>query len=346
MLRRQGAVVLLVTVVCAYLFFWPTKQVYQHRTVAVADLHGDYDHMLAVLRHANILAHKTTEWIAGDDVLVSTGDSVDRGDGTIQIYRLYQKLQQESIRSGGRVVNLLGNHEVMNALHDWRYVTSGDIASFGGEQERKHAMSADGWVGKLWLDEYNVTANVPLLPSAAVQASEGVRPLVATFVHGGITPHWAKAGIDQINALGHSLLLKALNNPDPYHVPMNLTKEEAALWGTEGPFWFRGYASDTLKKACKKVDKALDTLESDYMVMGHTPSLQGFQHRCNDSQIFVIDTGISRAYGGRSSALQILARYETRKTWTSVHHALQVEFSALYVGHPTEILHTYRHSWS
>ncbi len=37
---------------------------------------------------------------------------------------------------------------------------------------------------------------------------------------------------------------------------------------------------------------------------GHTPHLDGFVTRC-DNKILLIDTGISRAYGGEQSALVI-----------------------------------------
>lgn len=39
-------------------------------------------------------------------------------------------------------------------------------------------------------------------------------------------------------------------------------------------------------------------------VIGHTPNFERIFHRCN-SEIIIIDTGISRAYGGVLSALEI-----------------------------------------
>lgn len=48
------------------------------RIVAVADLHGDLEHAYNVLRMAGIVDGQG-RWIAGHDVLASTGDIVDRG---------------------------------------------------------------------------------------------------------------------------------------------------------------------------------------------------------------------------------------------------------------------------
>lgn len=60
------------------------------------------------------------EWKAGTDILVQTGDIVDRGAYALDIYRLMQKLRGQAANAGGQVVSILGNHEVMNAIGDWR----------------------------------------------------------------------------------------------------------------------------------------------------------------------------------------------------------------------------------
>lgn len=348
-LRRIGA--LAVVLVGAY--FWllaPSSTekketlLFERRIIGVADLHGDYDHALAVLRNTGVIAPDSTKWIAGKDILVSTGDTVDRGDDTIKLYTLYQSLREQSAKAGGQVINLLGNHEMMNALHDWRYVTNGDIDSFGGEAGRRRAMSIDGWLGKEWLDFYNVTANVALLPNAARGIiDDWVTSSSITFVHGGITPHWANMGTDAINELGHSLLLKALSSPsEEYDLPNNITKPELALWSSDGPFWYRGYATDDETTACALVQQALHGLGSYRMVMGHTPHFSGIRRRCKDDQILVIDTGISKAYGGAQSAIVMKSAlssvaYGKGNAWVVEHNT-----TAHYVGRSQQPLQRYR----
>lgn len=76
-------------------------------------------HAHNVLRMASLIS-SSGHWIGGHDVLVSTGDIVDRGDDTIELYRLFDRLRKEASEVGGEVRNLLGNHEIMNALGDWR----------------------------------------------------------------------------------------------------------------------------------------------------------------------------------------------------------------------------------
>lgn len=304
------------------------------RIVAVGDLHGDYAHALAVLRAAGVVAADSADWVGGRDVLVSTGDTVDRGDDTIRIYELYQSLCEQSVRAGGKVITLLGNHEMMNAMHDWRYVTPGDLASFGGAAARRHAMSADGWLGREWLAHYNATARVALLPPDARASRQYV-----SFVHGGIAPAFATLGTERLNELAQSLLAKALADPAPDgYLPANATKAEAALWSADGPFWFRGYATEGADRACAWAASAAASLGVQALVMGHTPHRGGVVERCERDRIYVIDTGISRAYGGKLSAM-VIDSYLVPNDAGSGHCTMSL-YKALYVGEPSVPLAT------
>lgn len=41
----------------------------------------------------------------------------------------------------------------MNALGDWRYVTPEDIATFGGLDQRREALTPEGSIGANWLSK-------------------------------------------------------------------------------------------------------------------------------------------------------------------------------------------------
>ena len=86
------------------------------RVVAVGDLHGDYDHYLATLVAAGIVDSKG-KWIGGTAHLVQTGDIPDRGADTGKIIEHITKLDKQARRKGGRVHNLIGNHEAMNSYN-------------------------------------------------------------------------------------------------------------------------------------------------------------------------------------------------------------------------------------
>ena len=301
------------------------------RIVALGDIHGDYEHATSILRAAGILHAENDSWAGGSTIFVSTGDTVDRGDDTIRLYRLFQDLREQSRRVGGNVINVLGNHEMMNAMMDWRYVTPGDMASFGGPVGRRQAMSLHGWLGMEWMQHYNVTMNVPLLPDPVAVYFPTQR---ASFVHGGITPAFAQIGVDAMNKDAHSLLTKALSAYEGDSI--NITKSEEALWLSDGPFWYRGYALDPHQHACATANRAIDALGVSSLIMGHTPHMSGIHARCAHGQIFIIDTGMSRAYGGRLSALEIDS-YAEKRSWFT--WCMTSTYSAVYVPEGRQVLH-------
>jgi hypothetical protein len=97
--------------------------------VAIGDVHGDFDDFTAILQQTH-LVDKQNHWTGGKTTLVQVGDLVDRGPKPRQVLDVVIALQEEAPKSGGRVVSLLGNHEMMNLMGDLRYVTAENYASF------------------------------------------------------------------------------------------------------------------------------------------------------------------------------------------------------------------------
>lgn len=99
------------------------------RTVVIADIHGAYDQLLELLQ-ANQLVDKSLNWIGKDTHLVSVGDLIDRGSGSRKVMDLLIELQQQAQLQKGQVHVIAGNHELMNLLGDYRYVSKEIFASF------------------------------------------------------------------------------------------------------------------------------------------------------------------------------------------------------------------------
>ena len=154
------------------------------RIVAVGDLHGDLEAALAVLQLAGVVDAEGA-WSGGDALLVQTGDTTDRGPRSKGVMDLVMRLEAEAPKAGGEVIALRGNHEVMNLVGDWRYVSPEDVDEFGGMEPRKAALSPDGVYGA-WLASLDYVAVVDRI----------------VFVHGGVTPEFAAMGLDALNALG------------------------------------------------------------------------------------------------------------------------------------------------
>ena len=111
------------------------------RVVAVADIHGDLDAFVAILQRAEVL-DAAGKWAGGATTLVQLGDAIDRGPKSRAVLDLLMTLQKDARRTDGRVLVVLGNHEVMNMYGDLRYVTPGDYASFVDKDSDKRRESA------------------------------------------------------------------------------------------------------------------------------------------------------------------------------------------------------------
>jgi hypothetical protein len=254
----------------------------EQRIVAIGDLHGDYDQAIRVLKVAKVI-NEEKKWIGGSEtIFVQTGDVVDRGKDTKDLYRLMKRLRREADSAGGQVISLLGNHEIMNMMEDYRYVTHEDIATFKGVINRKKVFSAEGWIGK-YLRGLNLTAIVG----------------DTVFAHGGIHPSWAKVGVKSINEQTVKFLTE-LKPDDLWSVD---------LFGSNGPAWYRGYALEVEKSICSQLDSALKAMKVNRMVLGHTVQETGkITARCN-GRVLLIDVGISRAYYANLAALELTNEY-------------------------------------
>ena len=85
------------------------------RVVALGDVHGDFQQTVRVLKMARVIDNQH-RWIGGDTTLVQLGDILDRGTEERELWDFFLRLRDEAPLAGGKVVQLLGNHEVLNVL--------------------------------------------------------------------------------------------------------------------------------------------------------------------------------------------------------------------------------------
>ena len=280
---------------------------YTKQVVALGDLHGSLATAKRVLRMAGVIG-LADEWTLGTGTLVQSGDIVDRGTDTFALYRFFEELRVDAEAQGGAFTSLLGNHETMNALGDWRYVTKDDIATFGGSAARRAEMSPDGSIGRAWLANYSLTARIPLhsLESSTLETNTAA----LSVIHAGLPLTTPLSTLlpypDRLNKLAKSFLYKALLEeappcpPGPWPgIPSSMTAEEAALWDGQGVWWWRGNALDDERKACDEARRMAELIGVRRLISGHTPNFEGMVSRCNGT-ILLIDTGISPAYGASS----------------------------------------------
>lgn len=307
------------------------------RIVAVGDLHGDYQAWLEIALRAGLIDRRN-RWAGGSTVLVQTGDITDRGPDSLKIIRHLMRLQGQARRSGGRVVVVLGNHEAMNMTDDLRYVHPGEFAAFADAdsdrlrrrvyEANKVAITAsyravtpgmtDTAIRGAWL-----ASNPPgKLEHQAAWNPRGelgrwtiANPAVARvgdtlFVHGGISIRYAGVPVEEINRRAAAELAARTEAPT------------ALINDPFGPLWYRGYATravDTEARAAAPAQAAaapaypppeeelatvLRSTGAKRMVIAHTPNRAGIAI-AHGGRLALIDTGISRYYGGKLSYLEI-----------------------------------------
>ena len=76
-------------------------------------------------------------------MFVQTGDIFDRGARVKDALDLLMRLEDEARRAGGRVEVLLGNHEAMNLLHEFRDVSPAAYATFADARPRRQRAFED-----------------------------------------------------------------------------------------------------------------------------------------------------------------------------------------------------------
>jgi hypothetical protein len=113
-----------------------TSTAVEQRIVAVGDVHGDLPDFVAILQKTGLI-NESRQWTGGDAMLVQLGDVVDRGPKSRESLDLLMDLERQSPLQKGKVIALLGNHEVMTLMGDLRYASVEDYRGFATPQSDK-----------------------------------------------------------------------------------------------------------------------------------------------------------------------------------------------------------------
>jgi len=294
-----------------------------HRIVAVGDLHGDFAAWRAIARAAG-LVDAAGRWSGGDAVLVQTGDVVDRGPDSRRLIEELMRLKREA--PAGQVVTLVGNHEAMNMTGDLRYLTPADYAAFTDANSarlrdtiydaNKAAIIAanrahdpritDDAVKQAWYAATplgSIEHRIAWGPGGEIGSWVLGNPAVVLldgtlFLHGGISPAYARMTLDEINAR----VAAALKAGD--------TSPKSIINDPLGPLWYRGLAEEPAASPdappiAQQLNQLLAAFGARRIVIGHTPVLTGIAIT-EGGRLIRIDTGDSEVYRGKLSYLEIL----------------------------------------
>ena len=108
----------------------------EQRIIAIGDVHGDLPDFVAILQQVGLM-NENHQWSGGATVLVQVGDMVDRGPKSRECLDLLMDLERQAPQQNGKVVPLLGNHEVMTMMGDLRYASAEDYQGFATPQSER-----------------------------------------------------------------------------------------------------------------------------------------------------------------------------------------------------------------
>ena len=251
------------------------------RLVIIGDIHGDIKRLKTILIDAKII-NNNIEWIAEppNTVVVQMGDQVDslNRDNSIpdweviddvEVIYFTNLLDKFAQSKGGRFISIIGNHEFMNVIGNYSYVSSKSMAN--NENKRRELFKTGGELS-------------PILSNRPIVLKIGE----LLFCHAGLTGN-------------HIMILKKYNKNISYLnriwrnfvLHNNVLKEDKEIFDKilldyEGILWTRNLGNqDELKKM-------LDSIDCTFMFVGHTV-MDGIKFY--NEKVWFTDTGISRSFG-------------------------------------------------
>lgn len=247
------------------------------RIIIIGDIHGDIRRFKNILVNANII-NNDLEWIAEppETIVIQLGDQIDSLNRTpteewevlmdYEMIYFTENLNLIARAKGGYCISLIGNHELMNVIGDFSYVSKNSNSDI-----RQQLFKPKGTL-------------------ALILAK---RPLI--FKIGDLIFCHAKLDIEHLNILKK-------HNKDIFYInqiwkkyleneKINIEDKEiidSVIIGSSGLLWNR---KENNKNETSILFRELGII---YMFLGHT-SYDKIQLK--DNQIWYCDTGISRAFG-------------------------------------------------
>jgi hypothetical protein len=201
----------------------------------------------------------------------SRGGTETDEDSEMKIMKLLRKLQKQSYISGGAFHCLIGNHEFMNVLGDFSYVSKKGLDHFKKIGGRKRHFQPGG----------------PMARDMAKYSNVVIKIGKFIFVHGGCSPKILnKYKIPRLNKDMESYL-----NGNSRLI--NDKEFQQCFYNGGSILWNRAFSSHSNFDK-EKLKNALAKHKCEYMVVGH--SIQN-KINCKNGIVWCVDVGMSKAFG-------------------------------------------------
>ena len=270
-----------------------------HRIIVLSDIHGSFQLLIDCLKLGSILKGNPTkdiykpssyEYIGKDTFVILTGDLTDscRPSGTkicknmklktdkpedLEILHFTTDLDKIAQNHNGRILNLLGNHEIMN------------VEGFTNYKSREN------------LKQFNPSEWAPGGKTAKFLANTRETAIIVgslLFVHGNmlqfpienLKPSLQKSFLEDLNIKIKKWLLGELKNEDKMEGIGTLN--ELLNNANISPFWNRVLSTlptnlPLTDERCIKYMNKLKLYNAKHIIIGHTPQLNdGINSTCEN----------------------------------------------------------------
>jgi len=314
-----------------------TKEI--DRIISIGDIHGDLDLSIRYLEIPKLICRvyeendmtvtlwykeeklkRIYQWIGTKTIVVQVGDQVDRcrpndkpchhPDATINdeasdltIMFFYNDLHVVAQKVGCALYSLLGNHELLNVLGNFQYVSYKGLKEFPSTSHniqagRKQAFSTKS-TDKIYKKQSTIAEFLGCSRLSAIIVNGYL------FAHAGIMPEL----IDKMSTYtNNDLIVPTINNAVKSWLLNAYKKEEkplitSLLAGTNmSPFWPRVFGSlksnlDIETSECSKfVKPVLEALLIKGIIIGHTQQLKiNISSTCSNT-VWRVDIASSHAF--------------------------------------------------
>lgn len=287
------------------------------RVISIGDIHGDFKIFKRLLYMCNLI-DTSGNWIGGSTIVIQMGDTIDGKRPGVKMDKMYIKesgeleiilyilmLDSQAKLKGGRVISILGNHELY-----CYYIDEKDKKSYIRDYVKKTDIDVFKY-HKIDRDKF-------LMPGeTGGKLFARTRPLVLQigeflFIHGSITDSLIKHNLDSNGKVN----INKINN-DVSSWLMGKTKVPKYLEDMDenNPIFSREYSDkkNISDFKCNKIAKQLAKFyNAKHVVMGHS-SYSTINSTCK-RMLIRTDVSLSRAFGGNldNKKLQALEIIQTK----------------------------------
>lgn len=282
--------------------------------VSFGDIHGDYNLAIELLTISKLIKvdGDNIKWIGGNTYVVQVGDQIDRcrplgkmtcenkmttnpdENSDVKILELFTNLDEQAQKEGGRVISLLGNHEIKNIMGEFDYVSYEGLVGFDenkdletGKKNRKKAFEVGG--------KYGTLIGCTRMPAVIIGSN--------LFVHAGLVdPFIAETSLkteEDFEKLCVAIRAWILGLVNLENVSEIITGSKYSM------FWTRliGSIPEDVgldDPVCKdNITEVLKLFKIGSIIVGHTPQsfllTKDINATC-DGKVWRVDNGSSKAF--------------------------------------------------